>query len=187
MAKQVFEKFHGHDLTDTMLEAAAKLFTENYGIWGKDSTSSRQVPKPGTLREVILNLGSNTRIGSRVKLSKTRLRAQHLPYGATCSYVRVTTGDRLLGNAFACRWKYKDKVVCWVTQLVVHRDYRERGLAFSLLNQLREDDDSIYGIMSSHPAACMAAAKAFGSKKHKVLHNVILGLYFHRWYRRCGS
>ena len=33
-----------------------------------------------------------------------------------------------------------------------------------LLNQLRHDDDDIYGIMSSHPAACLAAAKAFGSK-----------------------
>ena len=33
-----------------------------------------------------------------------------------------------------------------------------------LLNQLRHDDDDIYGLMSSHPAACLAAAKAFGSK-----------------------
>ena len=34
-----------------------------------------------------------------------------------------------------------------------------------LLNQLRHDDDDIYGLMSSHPAACLAAAKAFGSKR----------------------
>ena len=33
-----------------------------------------------------------------------------------------------------------------------------------LLNQLRHYDDDIYGLMSSHPAACLAAAKAFGSK-----------------------
>ncbi len=47
---------------------------------------------------------------------------------------------------------------------MVHEDYRERGLATMLLNQLRHADDSVYGIMSSHPAACLAAAKAFGSK-----------------------
>ena len=37
-----------------------------------------------------------------------------------------------------------------------------------LLNQLRHDDDDIYGLMSSHPAACLAAAKAFGSKRISV-------------------
>lgn len=34
----------------------------------------------------------------------------------------------------------------------------------TLGNQLRHEDDDIYGIVSSHPAACLAAAKAFGSK-----------------------
>ena len=71
----------------------------------------------------------------------------------------------LAGNAFACRWAYDTKIVCWVTQLVVHPDYRERGLATGLLNQPRHYDDDIYGIMSSHAAACLAAAKAFGSKR----------------------
>ena len=47
---------------------------------------------------------------------------------------------------------------------MVHQDYRERGLAVGLLNEFRQDDDDVYGIMSSHPAACLAAAKAFGSK-----------------------
>ena len=73
--------------------------------------------------------------------------------------------DSLAGNAFACRWVYNNKTICWVTQLVVHQDYRERGLATGLLNQLKDYNDDIYGIMSSHPAACLAAAKAFGSKR----------------------
>ena len=54
--------------------------------------------------------------------------------------------------------------MCWVTQLVVHKDYRERGPATGLLSQLRQDDDA-YGVMSSHPAACLAAAKAFSRKR----------------------
>ena len=40
MAKQVFERFDGHELTDDMLCEAVHLFNENYGIWG-------DVPKPG--------------------------------------------------------------------------------------------------------------------------------------------
>lgn len=78
--------------------------------------------------------------------------------------MRVTVNDRLAGNLFACRWTYSKKSVCWITQLVVHQEYRERGLAMGLLYQLRHDGDDIYGLVSSHPAACLAAAKAFGSK-----------------------
>jgi hypothetical protein len=46
----------------------------------------------------------------------------------------------------------------------VHSEYRERGLAVGLLNEIKQDGDDAYGIMSSHPAACLAAAKAFGSE-----------------------
>ena len=94
-------------------------------------------------------------------MSKDRLRAECLPSGAECSYVRVTVDDHLAGHAFACRWKYNGKVICWITQLVVDRNHRERGLAVSLLRELRRDIDDIYGIASSHPAACLAAARAY--------------------------
>ncbi|KAK9357450.1 hypothetical protein V1504DRAFT_472055 [Lipomyces starkeyi] len=93
---------------------------ENYGIWGKDAAK----------------LGPFAQPGSRVRLSKDRLRGQYLPDGATCSYVRVTVDGHLAGNAFACRWISNGKI---------------------------EVDDDIYGLMSSHPAACMAAAKVFGN------------------------
>jgi hypothetical protein len=49
MAKQVFERFDGRELTDDMLEEAAELFNENYGIWGQDPTNPRPNPKPGKL------------------------------------------------------------------------------------------------------------------------------------------
>jgi hypothetical protein len=62
------------------------------------------------------------------------------------------------------RWTYNGRIVCWVTQLVVHYDFRERGIAASLLNIIRRNDDEVYGLMSSHPAACLAAVKAFGRK-----------------------
>lgn len=184
MAKQVFERFEWHELTDNMLEDAAKLFNENYGVWGEDPTNPMHTPKPGMQGRPALNALADIMVGSRVKLSKTRLRAQYLPDGAPCSYVRVSVDDRLAGNAFACRWSYKDKTVCWITQLVVHSDFRERGLATGLLNQLRQDD-SIYGLMSSHPAACLAAAKAFGSS-HTCCEFVTCILIFDRWYQHGG-
>lgn len=78
-------------------------------------------------------------------------------------YTKVTVGGQLAGNVFCSRWVASGKTICWVTQLVVNRNYRERGLASSLLASLRRDDDDMYGIISSHPAALLAFTKAFGS------------------------
>ena len=96
-------------------------------------------------------------------MSSRLLRLQCIPTGGGSSYVRVTIDDELAGNAFACRWQQGDKTICWITQLVLDRHYRERGIAGLLLKTLVEDTDDMYGIMSSHPAACLAAMKAFGS------------------------
>ena len=69
--------------------------------------------------------------------------------------------------------EYDNKSVCWVTQLVVHRDYRKRGLATGLLNELRQEEDDIYGLMSSHPTACVAAVKVFRGTMNTVKLNFI--------------
>lgn len=124
MAKQVFERFNGAELTDHMLEEAAQLFNESYGTWGKDPTNPGPAPKPAKLGSPTLSPVTDVRIWSPVKLSKNRLRAQYLPDNVACSYVRVTIEDRLAGNAFACRWSCAYTNVCWVTQLVVHSEFR---------------------------------------------------------------
>lgn len=143
MATKLFQRYDETQVTDSMLREASRLFSENYGIWGKE-------------------MGG--KMGTRVKMGKNRLRSQVFPPNVPCSYVRVTVDGNLAGNVFACWWKYNDRPVCWITQLVVHRDYRERGLAVGLLNEVRREDEDIYGIASSHPAACLATAKAFRSK-----------------------
>ncbi|KAK3324074.1 hypothetical protein B0T19DRAFT_427680 [Cercophora scortea] len=145
MPTEIFKGFHSDDITDDMLAEAARLFSGNYGIWGTPPPSpNHQSGMPG----------------ARVKMSGSRLRNQCVPAGADCSYVSVTVDGTLVGYAFACRWGYQGRQVCWVTQLVVHREYRERRLATRLLEKLRDPDDEIFGIMSSHPAACIALSKA---------------------------
>ncbi|CAG8413284.1 unnamed protein product [Penicillium salamii] len=125
-----------------MMTNAAVLFRENYGKWGAQS------PKQG----------------QPVALSASRLRAQYLPSSADTVYAMVTVDGDLAGNAFACRWNSGETRVCWITQLVVSKEHRQGGLAEGLLNCLRQQSDDVYGIMSSHPAACLAAAKAFFEK-----------------------
>ena len=142
MSKKLFERFDGPQVTDSMIQEASQLNLQ--------SLVSQLA--------VFVACVSKQLLGSRVRLSKERLRRDYLPDGLLCSYVRVTVDGNLAGNAFVCRWTASGKKRCWVTQLVVHQDYRERGLAVGLLNEFRQDDD-VYGIMSS-----LAAAKAFGSK-----------------------
>jgi hypothetical protein len=54
MATQTYERFSAEQVTDSMLTAAAQLFSENYGIWGRDGA------KPGErailFRRSLLNI-----------------------------------------------------------------------------------------------------------------------------------
>lgn len=124
-------------------------------------------------------LTSARHTGERVKASKQRLVTTYLPDDRS-TYTRVLVNGNLAGQAFASRWDWEwegehqgDRtcrtgrtgrtVICWITQLVVHPEYRRRGLAGRILQELREEGDEVFGIMSSHPGACKAAANAFGS------------------------
>lgn len=136
------QSFRGTDLTDDILQQAATLFSEHYGIWGRDG------PAPG----------------KRVQMSLPLMRRELLPIDnlEQCRYVRATNAGELVGNAFACRWVTEDGVkVCWITQLVVNTEYRNRGIASRLLAELKEAEGDCYGIMSSHPFSCLAALRTF--------------------------
>ncbi|KAI9674070.1 MAG: hypothetical protein M1822_009565 [Bathelium mastoideum] len=124
MDMKVYEGFRSDEVTDEMLDEAAKLFSENYGVWGEHAAE---------------RTGKFAKAGRPVRLSKERLRNEYLP-DKISSYVRVTVNGHLA---------------------VVHQGYRERGLAAGLLDEIRLDGDDVYGVMSSHPAACLAASRAY--------------------------
>ena len=86
-------------------------------------------------------------------------------------YTRVLVNGELVGNAFACRWIHNSKSVCWITQLVVASGFYECGLASGLLRSFRTGAEQIYGFISSHPVAYLAAAQCFRS-----------GYYFPPWH-----
>lgn len=147
METPTFSKYRHTEITLALLDAAAKLFSTHYGIWGQQASAHN------------LNLTP----GSPIKMSPSYLQSQVLA-SSQSAYITATLDNELVGHACACRWKCNGKTVCWITQLVVHRKYRERGLATRLLIEVKEEGDEIYGIASSHAGACRAAARAFGSK-----------------------
>ncbi|MCJ1257951.1 hypothetical protein MMC24_005779 [Lignoscripta atroalba] len=121
MTKKVFEKYDGGQVTDSMLQEASRLFSENYGVWGKEAAKSM-----GTFAKEV-------RTGFELSAFLAVLHALMSGLSSTV----------ILPEMF-------------------HRDYRERRLATGLLTELREDNDDIYGIMSSHAASCLATANVFG-------------------------
>jgi hypothetical protein len=53
MEKQIFEKYNGEQVTESMLQEAVVLFGENYGIWGEKAPGKA---KPGKLPQLCLVL-----------------------------------------------------------------------------------------------------------------------------------
>ncbi|KAF8954531.1 hypothetical protein BDZ97DRAFT_1766063 [Flammula alnicola] len=134
----------GKNVDDSTLTACATLFSENYGVW----SSQVQAPlKPGT----------------RVRMTAKRLRDECLGDPANSMLSLCHVNGQYVGHAFATCWKSVGGNICWITQLVVSSHHRERGIATSLIRCIKEDSSIQYtsmGIASSHPAACLALAKA---------------------------
>jgi hypothetical protein len=57
MEKQVYKKYNTGQVTETMLQEAAVLFSKNYSVWGEQATD--KFAKPGKLPQTYLRLSAN--------------------------------------------------------------------------------------------------------------------------------
>lgn len=48
MEEQVFKKYDGAQVTDSILQEAAALFSENYGVWGEQAVGKFARPGKST-------------------------------------------------------------------------------------------------------------------------------------------
>jgi len=107
--------------------------------------------------------------GTAVKLGTASLKRLVLGAAPESTLLATCKNDRglLLGHAFANVWNYPGGNVGWITQLVVSRESRKRYIATMLLQVLKMHDLFInvdcIGLVSSHPAACIALAKLANS------------------------
>ncbi|KAG6377942.1 hypothetical protein JVT61DRAFT_14735 [Boletus reticuloceps] len=108
--------------------------------------------------------------GTRVKATVAFLRQQLLTALKDTVLIvcyqpdaRDATQLELVGHAFATAWDFEFGRIGWVTQLVVNVDFRNRYIATSLLQMLKQSSPFLgimaIGLVSSHPAACHALAK----------------------------
>lgn len=123
---------------DDFVNQCIDLYSNHYGIWGEKG------PRPG----------------EHVKLSRNRF-SEWLSSDCSSIYY-ATLDDVLIGYAIAIRAKTKHiGTVTWVTQLVVHSQYRNQGIAKNLLFSIWGfSTDDVWGILSSNPYAIRALEKA---------------------------
>lgn len=134
-----FRWLYGTLVQDDLLGKFANLYSHHYGVWGQNEPS---------------------KAGKQIKLSPQRLRTwledpNSAVYYATCD-------QDIIGYAIAIRKKVKYYgIVSWVTQLVVHREYRKQDIAKRLLFSIWGlSNDFAWGILSANPYAIRALEKA---------------------------
>ncbi|KDR74084.1 hypothetical protein GALMADRAFT_250837 [Galerina marginata CBS 339.88] len=129
-------------LTDEIFATCANLFSDHYGVWATNAP--------------------NRVHGARVKMNAKKLR-ESVSAPAQTVLAMGYVENQHIGHAFATVWPSEAGRVGWITQLVVHKDFRRRKVATQLINKLKNHpllaDISVVGIASSQPASCAVLAK----------------------------
>ena len=73
-----------------------------------------------------------------------------------------TSEGMLVGLCFMTKFQFLDGIGFWITQLVVHSDFRHKGIAKKLCSFARDDSALAWGIVSCHPFAIRALEKGIG-------------------------
>lgn len=123
---------------EKFLRECSELYSKHYGIWGEKGVNP----------------------GKAVKLSTDKLR-KWLENDDVMIYYALYN-DTIIGYAIAFSKKERNYgIVTWVTQLVVHKNYRQRGIAKNILFSIWGFSNHFaWGIVSANPYAIRALEKA---------------------------
>ena len=134
-----FKWVHGQMANKELVRDCAYLYSRHYGFWGQSSL---------------------TAAGQRVRLSSRRLRDWLIDEGSRIAL--AYDGSNLVGYAIAIQTKVpKYGTISWVTQFVVHEDYRRRNVGKTLLFSIwRLTDHFAWGLLTASPYAVRALEKA---------------------------
>lgn len=142
------------DMTDDEIQQCAKLFSQNYGVWGKA-------------------FHDPDKIGKHILLPSKRLKEMFVD--KPDRYVAlIYDNNEIIGQAFYLRRKitkfkqYKNKYITWVLQLVVKKEYRGHKFGSKLLHAIWGlSDNFAWGIYTSNPRTVKALENATLRKVYK--------------------
>lgn len=145
-------------LNKTLIDEMSELYSNHYGLWGKTSKNYCK----------------------RISLSPSYIRKWTKNENAYIATAR--DNHELIGYAIAIQ-SYKNKTekknaISWITQLVVHQDYRQHGIGKELLFSFWGfSNHYAWGIMSSNPYAIRALEKAtYRRVQPSIIKNKEIGL-----------
>ena len=121
-----------HDIAivpETIMSACANLFSEHYGVWQHNK--------------------------KHVRMSSYKLRSEYLS-NTNCrlAYADDPITGEIIGHVFYTIFHVDGLgLVIWITQLVVHTQYRNKGIARTLLGDVIHHKAAAVGLVSSHPYA----------------------------------
>ncbi|MCB1153424.1 GNAT family N-acetyltransferase, partial [bacterium] len=132
-----YEWIHGPLASPEFVAECSVLYSRHYGKWSECSPTAP---------------------GENVRLSSSRIR-DLLVDGSVIAFARLD--DELIGYAIAVQNKSVRGTISWVTQLVVHKDYRNRNIGKSLLFSIWTfSNHYAWGLITASPFAIRALEKA---------------------------
>lgn len=143
----------GNEYYENLIDECAHLYSTQYGKWSKESPYNA---------------------GKRIKLSAKRI-YEWLDDDNTAIYW-AKNGNMLVGYAIAIQLDVpRYGIISWVTQLVVHEEYRHKDIAKKLLHSIWGFTDNFaWGIVSANPYAIRALEKTTRrrSDPKRIKHNL---------------
>jgi hypothetical protein len=137
-------------VTDLILQECAELFSHHYGKWSSKIEHKNLVPVPG----------------APIRLKPSKLKTDYL-FNNRCGLVTAKVDQQLIGHAFFTIFYMLPNAqfeIRWVTQLVVHANYRHHKVAQNLLLHSLGTQAQGYGLVTSHPHAVRALERAVRHK-----------------------
>lgn len=143
----------GNEYYEKLLKECSELYSTQYGRWSQAAPYNA---------------------GDHIKLSPKKIR-EWLQADDSAIYW-AKDGDQLIGYAIAIQLNLPSYgIISWVTQLVVHEDYRHKDIAKSLLHSIWGfTDNYAWGIVSANPYAVRALEKTTRrrSDPRRIKHNL---------------
>lgn len=143
----------GNEYYESIIAECAQLYSTQYGKWSKASPYNA---------------------GERVKLSVNRIKLWLNDENTAIYWAK--DNEQIVGYAIAVQLNIpKYGIISWVTQLVVHEDYRHQDIAKNLLHSIWGfTDHYAWGIVSANPYAVRALEKTTRrrSDPNRIKHNL---------------
>lgn len=146
LEKIKFERIRGEQVSDTLLDECAALFSEHYGRWSESHRDPHLAGKP-------------------IRLPAVRLRSYLQgpdSWIATAREQNASAGaNTLVGYAMAAWFRTTKGTLSWVTQLVVHTEHQNCLIGSLMLSSIWAFSNHFaWGIVSANPYAVRALEKA---------------------------